>query len=133
VTRVALVVALFVLATGGFLMLRGDNGTLVDGSIDKLNDSNRFSTSARAGQTVADISTKLRLAGASCRAKDKSSARCTVLLQAAAYSAVTAYTLVDCTSPGVFDGRKAMLDYLQAIRAFLKGAEQPAVPKVVTC
>ena len=130
-TRVSLALAVAILAVGGFLLFRGDNPSVVEKSIDKLNDAKRFSTSPRAGQTVADISTDLRLAGASC--KPKESPRCTVLLQAAAYSAVTAYTMTDCTAPGVFDGRKAMLDYLRAIRAFQHGAKQPSVPKVITC
>jgi hypothetical protein len=134
VTRVSLALALAILAIGGFLIFRGENSSALDKSIDKLNDNKRFSTSARAGQAVAEISTELRLAGASCRPKH--TPRCTVLLQAAAYSAVTAYTLTDCTSPGVFDGRKAMLDYLRAVRRFLdagaKGAA-PSVPKVISC
>jgi hypothetical protein len=131
VTRVTLALALAILAIGAFLLFRGDGKSVIDKSIDKLTDSKRFATSARAGQTVADISTDLRLAGASC--KPKGSPRCTVMLQAAAYSAVTAYTLTDCTAPGVYDGRKAMLDYLRAIRAFQHGAKVPTVPKVITC
>jgi hypothetical protein len=137
VTRVPLVIALAVLAIGAVLVVRGTaHHTLVDGTLGKLNDDKNFTTSARAGQTIADISTQLRLAGASCRKKDKASPRCTVVLQAAAYSAVTAYTLTDCTSPGVFDGRKAMRDYLRALQRFLKGDAKgvaPSVPKVVTC
>jgi hypothetical protein len=131
VTKVALAIALAVLALGGVLLVRGTGKSALDDSIGKLNDTKRFTTSGRAAQTVADISTKLRLQGAACRPKH--SARCTVLLQAAAYSAVTAYTLADCTSPGVYDGRKAMRDYLHAVRAFLHGAKQPDVPQVVTC
>jgi len=131
VTRVALAIALAILAIGAFLVFRGGNPSVVNKSIDKLSEDKRFATSARAGQTVADISTDLRVAGASC--KPKHTPRCTVLLQAAAYSAVTAYTLTDCTAPGVYDGRKAMLKYLRAIRAFEHGAKQPTVPKVISC
>ena len=130
-TKVALAVAVFVLAIGAFLVVRGHDKSAVDQSISKLSDNKRFTTSARAAQTVADISTKLRFEGAACRPKE--SPRCTVLLQAAAYSAVTAYTLADCTAPGVFDGRKAMLDYLKAVRAFAHGSKQPEVPKVIAC
>jgi hypothetical protein len=134
VTRVALAVALAVLAIGAFLILHGHNASPVDDSLGKLNDDKRFVTSARAGQTVADVSTQLRLAGASCRKAHGASRRCTVMLQAAAYSAVTAYTLTDCTSPGVYDGRKAMLNYLQAVKKFLAGdAKAPSVPNVITC
>jgi hypothetical protein len=134
VTRVALGIALVVLAIGAFLVVRGGNPSAVDASIGKLNDNKRFATSARAGQTVADISTKLRLAGASCRKQHGASQRCSVMLQAAAYSAVTAYTLTDCTSPGVFDGRKAMRSYLHAVQKFLHGeGKAPPVPKVIEC
>jgi hypothetical protein len=135
VTRVALLIALAVLATGAFLIVRGDKPSAVHDSIGKLNDNKRFVTSARAGQTVADISTKLRLAGAACRKHHGASPRCTVMLQAAAYSAVTAYTLTDCTSPGVYDGRKAMLGYLRAVDKFLKhdAGRPPSVPKVISC
>lgn len=133
-TRVALVIALAVLAIGAFLVVRGDKHSVVDRSISKLNDDKRFSTSARAAQTVADVSTELRLAGAACRKDDKKSPRCTAMLQAAAYSAVTAYTLADCTSPGVYDGRKVMRAYLHAVKKFLKdGRKTPSVPKVITC
>jgi hypothetical protein len=134
VTRLALVIALAVLALGAFLVVRGDKSSVVDHSISKLNDNERFTTSARAAQTVADVSTDLRLAGASCRKRDKASPRCTVMLQAAAYSAVTAYTLADCTSPGVFDGRKVMRTYLHAVKKYLQhGGKTPSVPKVITC
>ena len=136
-TRVPLVIALAVLAIGAVLVVRGTgHHTMVDDSLGKLNDDKNFTTSARAGQTIADISTKLRLAGASCRKRDKASPRCTVVLQASAYSAVTAYTLTDCTAPGVFDGRKAMRDYLHAVQKYLKSDTKgvaPSVPKVVTC
>jgi hypothetical protein len=135
VTRVALVIALVVLVMGGVLAVRGmGKSSPVDDSISKLNDNKRFATSARAGQTVADIATTLRLEGARCRKRDAKESRCTVLLQAAAYSAVTAYTLVDCTAPGVYDGRKAMLGYLQRVKKFMHdGAPAPTVPKVITC
>jgi hypothetical protein len=131
VTKVAAAIAVFVLAIGAVLLVRGNHKSTVDASIGKLSDTKRFATSARAAQTVADISTKLRLDGAACRPKH--SPRCTVLLQASAYSAVTAYTLADCTAPGVYDGRKAMLTYLRAVRAFMHGAPAPGVPKVITC
>ena len=132
-TRVALVLALAILALGASLVVRGSgHRTPVDSSLGKLNATKNFASSMRAGQTVADISTKLRLAGAACTPKH--SPRCTALLQAAAYSAVTAYTLTDCTSPGVYDGRKAMLDYLHAVQVFFKhGGTAPSVPKVITC
>ena len=136
VTRIALVIALAVLAIGAFLVVRGDKHSVVDRSISKLNDDKRFSTSARAAQTVADVATDLRIAGAACRKADKTSPRCTVMLQAAAYSAVTAYTLADCTSPGVYDGRKAMRAYLHAVRKFLQRdakGKAPSVPKLVSC
>lgn len=105
---------------------------VVADSISKLNDSKRFTTTARGAQTVADISTRLRLAGAACRKSHHDAPRCTLLLQAAAYAAVTAYTMADCTAPGVFDGRKAMLGYLHAIHEYKSGA-LPTVPKVTTC
>ncbi|HVT76765.1 MAG TPA: hypothetical protein VHD87_07025 [Acidimicrobiales bacterium] len=108
--------------------------SVVDDSIGKLDDSGRFVTSARAAQTVADISARLRVAGAACRPQH--APRCTVVLQGAAFSAVTAYALADCTAPGVFDGRRAMLRYLRAVRTFLDGGATgaaPSVPKVVTC
>jgi hypothetical protein len=132
-TRVALLIAVTVLLLGAALFARGlHNRSVVDKSISGLNDSKNFVTSARAAQTVADISTRLRFAGASCRPRH--APRCTVMLQAAAYSAVTAYTLTDCTSPGVYDGRKAMQDYLHAVKKFLKrAAKAPSVPKVITC
>jgi hypothetical protein len=136
--RVVLAGAIGVVLLGGVTALRSaDDPSTLDEAISQLQDNKRFATSGRAGQTVADISAALRTDGAACRDDDgDDDARCSALLSASAFSAVTAFTMLDCTAPGVHDGRTTMLRYLRAVRAFLdndaKGT-QPSVPKVVTC
>ncbi len=135
--RVLLAAAIVVVALGGVVALRSvDNPSTLDEAITQLQDNQRFATSGKAGQTVADISAALRTDGAACRDNDDDDARCAALLSASAFSAVTAFTMLDCTAPGVHDGRVAMLRYLRAVRSFVDGGAKgtpPSVPKVVTC
>lgn len=133
----------FVLALVGVLLVLGlaaavfvDRPTRLDEAIARLGDDDRFATSAEAGQTVADISVGLRQDGAACRSAGDETARCAALLSAAAFSAVTAVTLLDCTAPDVHDARVALRAYLRDLRAFLAGGADgaaPELPRVVTC
>jgi hypothetical protein len=135
--RVLIAGAVVVVLLGGFVALRAvDNPSTLDEAIGRLQDNHRFATSGKAGQTVADISADLRVDGAECRDSHDDDARCAALLSASAFAAVTAFTLLDCTAPGVHEGRTTMLRYLRAVRTFLDGGAKgtpPSVPKVVTC
>ena len=136
-TRLSLAVAVAVILLGGVLAVRAVQGeSAIDESIHKLEDDDRFTNSTKAGNTIAEISVRLRQEGAKCRESDKQATRCTAVLSAAAYAAVTAYTVLDCTAPGVYDGRTALLKHLRAVRTYLdRGARRalPSVPKVIAC
>jgi hypothetical protein len=132
-TRVSLAIAVAILVMGAVVAVRAvQHESALEDSIGKLEDDGHFTTSTEAGNTIANISVKLRQSGASCRGSDKDAPRCSAVLSAAAYAAVTAYTVLDCTAPGVYDARTAMLKYLRAVRAYSKGA-LPSVPEVVKC
>lgn len=136
-TRAVLVGVIVLVLLGGFVATRLLNTqSTLEKAISKLEDNKAFSSSAKAGQTVADISASLRKDGAACRKRGDDVPRCSALLSASAYAAVTAFTLLDCTAPGVYDGRQTMLRYMRAVRAFLdNGAKStlPSIPRVVTC
>ncbi len=122
---------------GGFVGLRAvDKPSTLTSAVAKLEDSDRFATSLRAGQTVADISAALRVDGAKCRAENDTAARCDAILSASAFTAVAAVRMLDCTAPDVFEARRALLAYLRQVRAFIGGdatGAPPTIPKVVAC
>ena len=132
-TRVSLAIAIAIIVMGGVIAVRSmQRESALDDSIGKLENDAHFTTSTKAGNTIANISVKLRQSGASCHRSDNEAPRCSAVLSAAAYAAVTAYTVLDCTAPGVYDARMALLKYLRAVRAYSTGA-LPSVPEVVKC
>jgi hypothetical protein len=131
---VAGAIAVLVIGAVAFVLL--PRPSHLDEAVQRLDDAHRFTTSAKAGQTVADISTTLRQDGTSCRTKEQRGAKCGALLSAAAFTAVTAVSLLDCTAPDVYDTRIALGKYMRALREFIdRGAKgtAPALPKVITC
>lgn len=103
-------------------------------ALQRVGDDARFTTSAKAGQTVADISVDLRRDGTRCRAQDNGPA-CAALLSGAAFTAVTAVSLLDCTAPDVHDTRVALAQYLRRLQAYVdRGAgAAPTLPEVNRC
>ncbi|HUR77651.1 MAG TPA: hypothetical protein VMZ22_06875 [Acidimicrobiales bacterium] len=125
-----------VLAVGGVALSSGDRDSNLDRAISRLDDEGRFATSTEAGQTVADISTQLRVDGAACRDDEQPIPRCSALLSASAFSAVIAVTMLECTAPGVYDARVSLGRYLRKLRDFIDEGAQgaaPTLPTVVTC
>jgi hypothetical protein len=134
--RLALAGASLVLIAAVVAFLTTDRASHLDKAINRLGDAKRFTTSAKAGQTVADISTTLRIDGAKCRDQRKARGpECAALLSAAAFTAVTAVSMLDCTAPDVYDARLALGKYLRTLRDFVEGdrAKPPTLPKVITC
>ena len=136
-TRALIAIAIVVAVLGGGLTVRAlHHPSVVADSVSKLRDPHRFASSARAGQTVADISTRLRIEGAKCAKAHQGAPSCSAILSASAFTAVAAFTLADCTAPGVYEGRVRLERYLESVRDFLdhgaKGA-LPAIPKVLVC
>lgn len=130
----AAIVVIIAVAFVGVRVLRNDS--TLDRAIGRLEESSNFATSDRAGETIAEISATLRRDGSTCRDNDKPDARCRAILSASAYTAVVAYTVTDCTAPGVFEGRARSLTLLRSLRTFLsRGAtgRAPAIPEVPTC
>ena len=102
-----------------------------------LQRDSRFASGPTAGTAFADVS-NLMLHDAKACARRHSSAdqRCAARFSAAAYASVTAFALVDCTQPGVFEARRAALKQLDGIAAVDDAhgrARAPRVPTVPDC
>ena len=103
-----------------------------------LNDDDRFTNGPTAGETVATASKWLLDDGESCEAdRGKGDPRCAARLSAAAYASVAAVGLVDCTAPGVFRTRRALVQYIDDIVTFdhepLGTLRVPSPPRVPAC
>ena len=97
----------------------------------------RFVNGPRAGAAFADVSKLLLDDAKSCgrhhRADD---VRCKSRFSAAAFTSVSAFVLLHCTQPGVYEARRNLLSELSAIA----GADRvhgvvaaPRVPPVPVC
>src|SRR5207302_3955204 len=70
----------------------------------------RFVNGPRAGATFADLSGALLADARSCsRHRSDRDVRCAARFSAAAYTSVTAFSLLGCTQPGVFQARRGVL------------------------
>jgi hypothetical protein len=103
-----------------------------------LHDDDRFTSGPKAGETIATASQWLLDDGESCEAAHgKDDPRCTARLSAAAYTSVAAAGLVDCTAPGVFRTRRALVQYIDDIVSFdtrpLGTLRVPSPPRVPAC
>ena len=103
-----------------------------------LASDSRFANGPKAGSTFADISRWLLADGQACqRSRSATDHRCRLRLSASAYAGVSAFILVDCTSPGVFQARAAMRSYIDQIETFdrrpLGSMPVPSLPNVPTC
>jgi len=129
------VVSVFVVA-GVVALAAVDRSSPLDRTIARFGDEGRFSSGGRAARTIADISTQLRVQGTRCRDDKRPDARCLAMLSAAAFMAVSAVNLVDCSPADVRDARLALERYLRSLREFIsdgaKGAG-PKLPKVTSC
>jgi hypothetical protein len=103
-----------------------------------LHDDDRFTNGPKAGETIATASKWLLDDGESCEAaRGKGDPRCAARLSAAAYTSVAAIGLVDCTAPGVFRTRRALVEYIDDIVTFdahpLGTLRVPSPPRVPAC
>ena len=103
-----------------------------------LHDDDRFVNGPMAGETVAKASQWLLDDGQSCEAdRGQDDPRCAARLSAAAYTSVTAASLISCTAPGVFRTRRALLRYIDDITAFdhepLGTLQAPSPPRLPNC
>jgi hypothetical protein len=101
----------------------------IDKAIDRLGDDDRFTTSAQAARTIAEISDDLRADGTKCGHGPK----CAALLSAAAFTAVTATTLLDCLPADAAGARVVLTRYLKSVRDFAGTGAAPRQPGVITC
>ena len=101
----------------------------------------RFVNGPRAGATFADLSGVLLADAQSCsRHRSDRDVRCAARFSAAAYTSVTAYSLLGCTQPGVFQARRGVLAELDGILALdhrhrpaAAPPRVPSVPSVPSC
>ncbi|MEA3056785.1 MAG: hypothetical protein QOD30_2217 [Actinomycetota bacterium] len=103
-----------------------------------LHDDDRFVNGPTAGETIATASEWLLDDGESCEAAHgRGDPRCAARLSAAAYTSVAAVGLVDCTAPGVFQTRRALVRYIDDIATFdhepLGTLRVPSPPHVPAC
>src|SRR5207248_3101248 len=96
----------------GVVVLRPTPGALAR-TRSALSSDAHFVNGPKAGTTFANVSTWLMADGRRCQHRHGAGdRRCQVRLSAAAYSAVTAFTVAGCTAPGVYRARTAMLAYV---------------------
>ena len=126
-----LVVGLVVDATAG----RSSSGLVSARRV--LQRDARFTNGPTAGTAFADVSNlMLRDAKACAQHHSKTDQRCAARYSAAAYASVTAFALVDCTQPGVYQARRAAMQQLDGIVAVDDAhgkARAPRVPEVPDC
>ena len=134
---VAGAVLMVVLAGGAFAVLRPDDASGLDRARAALMDDDGFVNGPTAGLTFAKASELLLDDGTACqRENGRDDPRCSARLSAAAYSGVAAFIVAECTAPGVFEARTAMLDYVGRLAAFEGRSTThhvPSPPDVPTC
>ena len=131
------VLAVAVVGGGAFAFLRRDDASGLDRTRAALMDDEGFVNGPTAGLTFAKASEWLLDDGTACqRENGRDDPRCRARLSAAAYSGVAAFVVAECTAPGVFEARTAMLDYVGRLAAFDGRSTThhvPSPPDVPTC
>ena len=135
--RLAAVAAVVLVVGGALAALRPHPSGLARTRTALAADS-RFANGPKAGSAFADISHWMLADGRAClRSHSTTDHRCRLRLSASAYAGVSAFILVDCTSPGVFQARAAMRSYIDQIEVFdrrrLGSMPVPPLPNVPTC
>ena len=135
--RLATAAALVLLVVAATTALRPHTSGLAKTRAALAADS-RFANGPKAGSTFADISRWLLTDGQACqRGHSSTDHRCRLRLSASAYAGVSAFILVDCTSPGVFQARASMRSFVDQIVTFdrrpLGSVPVPSLPNVPTC
>ena len=135
--HVALVAVVSALVVGGSVIARHGDSDGVARARHLVQQDSRFANGPKAGAAFAAISHMLLDDATSCaRHHGQADTRCQARASAAAYTTVSAFSLVSCTQPGVFRARRALLDELNGIvQVDHQGgrAAPPAVPPVTTC
>jgi hypothetical protein len=114
------------------------------GSANRISSTQRllqhdahFVNGPTAGNAFSEASRLLFLDAKACARHHSSlDSRCAARFSAAAYTSVTAFTLIGCTQPGVYQARRAVLDELDGIVAVDRArgrAARPLVPDVPRC
>lgn len=133
--RVAFVIVAVLVASS--VILGRDHSDGVTRARHIAGQDGRFGNGPKAGTAFADISRLLLDDAKSCaRRHGASDPRCQARSSAAAFTTVSAFTLVGCTQPGVFRARQALLDELAGIALVDRRhgvAPPPAVPALPTC
>lgn len=133
----AAAVVVAVLAGGAFALSRRDDASGLDRARAALMDDEGFVNGPTAGLTFAKASELLLDDGTACQRRNgRDDPRCRARLSAAAYSGVAAFVVAECTAPGVFEARTAMLDYVGRLVAFDGHSTThhvPSPPDVPTC
>ena len=137
-TRVRLVaVIVVVLVAGVFVLHRRGTSDGISTARHLLQQDARFANGPRAGNTFADLSHVLLSDAKACEHRHSSvDERCTARYSAAAYASVTAFALIECTQPGVYEARRDVLVELDGIVAVDRArgtVPAPRVPNVPTC
>jgi len=133
-------VAIVALGAVSLVVRRGGAGAVGQARRVVLQDS-RFVNGPRAGAAFADVSGALLADAQSCsRHHSDRDIRCAARFSAAAYTSVTAFTLLGCTQPGVFQARRGVLAELDGILALdhrhgptAAFSRAPSVPSVPSC
>src|SRR5439155_6600678 len=129
----ALVVGIAAAAAQVGIRLHAGSGDGVARARSLVRQDSRFDNGPKSGKSFAEAS-RMRMADADrCRRRyHDADSRCAGRSAAAAYTSVTAFVLVRCTQPGIFDARHALLVELDGIASVdrVRGAAPPpAVPK----
>jgi hypothetical protein len=130
------VVALGVAGVIGFGLSRRRPAHTLQDAITIASSEGRFSSSRRAGQSLARISQILTAEGRACiAAHDPTYPRCTARASGAAIAQSAAVVALHCTQPGIYEARVGVLRYLQGIERLDRDprAPPPAFPSFPLC
>ncbi|MEA2532682.1 MAG: hypothetical protein QOJ93_493 [Actinomycetota bacterium] len=133
-----LAVVMAVVLTGVLVFeVRRGSASRIGSAQRLLQHDARFANGPKAGTTFSQASNLLLQDAKSCaRRHSARDERCAARFSAAAYTSVTAFTLIGCTQPGVYQARRDVLIELDGIVAVDRArgrAARPKVPDVPRC
>lgn len=104
----------------------------LEAAIEVAADDDQFGSGQEAGESLARIAQHLQVAGRECDTAE-SGARCSAINAANGYAQVLALRVLQCTAPGRFQARTAMLALLREIEALEPTGDIPAPSALPDC
>ena len=135
--RLAGVVIVAAVVVAAVVVVRPSRPSALTRAQHLVHRDSRFVNGPKAGAAFADISTMMLADAKACRrAHGASDNRCAARYSAAAFTSVTAFVLLHCTQPGVYEARRDLLAELAGIADVDRRhgvAVPPPVPPLPVC